>query len=100
MSPSGKRARLGSDRILNLGPKSSDMLREIGVNDGADLERIGAVMAYRILKDRFPGVSLNMLYGLEAALTGRTWLDLTPEEKQRLRDEADALKWDRGSSSA
>lgn len=84
---------------LNLGPKSTTWLQEIGVHSTSDLERLGVVVTYRILKDRFPGVSFNMLYALEGALTGRSWREITPDEKARLRQEADAVKRSAGGQS-
>jgi DNA transformation protein and related proteins len=75
--------------FLNIGPKSMAWLQEIGIHTRADLEQLGSVMAYRILRDRFPNVSLNMLYALEGALTGRKWNEFTSDEKARLRREAE-----------
>jgi hypothetical protein len=75
-------------RLMNIGPVSTQWLNEIGVFTKADLEQMGAVMAYRILKHRRPEVSLNLLYGLHAALTGVHWNALSPEEKARLRQDA------------
>jgi len=75
-------------RLKNVGPKSARLLEEIGIHTLADLEKVGSVFAYRILRHRFSGVTLNMLYGLEATLRDIHWLELTPEDKAGLRNAA------------
>lgn len=78
-------------RLRNIGPVSTQMLNEIGVFTRQDLEEMGAVMAYKIIRhQRSGGVSLNLLYALEGALTDQHWSELLPEVKARLREEAEA----------
>jgi hypothetical protein len=56
-----------------------------------DLEAVGAVEAWRRVKERFPGrVTIVLLYGLEGALLGLPWNDLPPEVVERLND---AVGW-------
>ncbi|MGQ0597865.1 TfoX/Sxy family DNA transformation protein [Aquabacterium sp.] len=59
--------------LKNLGPKSLEMLAKAGVHSGEDLKRLGAVMAYARTKAVCPKASLNLLWALEGALTGRDW---------------------------
>ncbi|MGO4573502.1 TfoX/Sxy family DNA transformation protein [Microvirga sp. 2TAF3] len=62
-----------------VGPVTRGWLEEAGIGTVADLQSMGSVEAYRRLKFMFPKrVSLNALYGLEAALRGCHWLDLPP----------------------
>ena len=78
-------------RIGNLGPKSSAWLHEIGIHTMEEIEALGVVETYRRLKDAFPNkVSLNMLYGLQAAVLNISWLELTPDLKQQLRDQVES----------
>ena len=42
------------ESLPNLGPKSSAWLRAAGIATVADLRRLGAVVAYRIVKQREP----------------------------------------------
>jgi DNA transformation protein and related proteins len=70
-------------------------LEEAGIRTVSDLKAVGSVEAYRRLKFMLPRqVSLNALYGLEAALRGCHWLDLPQDVKaalqrqERLTDEA------------
>lgn len=76
--------------IQTIGPVSMGWLREIGIHSRADLETIGSVEAYRRAKVLHPDrVSLNSLYGLEAALRNIHWRALPPPLKEELRAEAE-----------
>jgi DNA transformation protein len=74
--------------LPNLGPKSSQWLRQIGVTTIADLKQLGPVVAYRLVKQRQPRASLNLLWSLAAGLKGQDWRTLTDQTKDRLRREA------------
>lgn len=81
--------------LKGLGPTSTKMLADINVHTLADLQEMGSVFAYRVLKHRFASVSLNMLYGLEAAVRDVHWLSLSQDDKEQLRAAAtDELKID------
>jgi DNA transformation protein len=56
------------ESLRNLGPKSGHWLREVGIHTIADLQRIGPVVAYRIIKQRQPSTSLNLLWAMAAGL--------------------------------
>jgi len=76
--------------IKNMGPKSSLWLHEIGIDTLEDLEAIGAVEAYRRLKTARPTeVSLNALWGMQAALLNIHWNALTAEMKADLKSQLD-----------
>ena len=91
-TPSGSHDDLGIpvENLRNLGPTSADWLREIGVGTRAELERLGPVLAYQLVKERHPNISLNLLWAMVAALTDRDWRQLSGEEKKRLLAEVDA----------
>ncbi|HYO30689.1 MAG TPA: TfoX/Sxy family protein [Thermomicrobiales bacterium] len=68
-------------------PLSREWLRAVGIESSEDLEAVGAVEAWRRVKERFPGrVTIVLLYGLEGALLGLPWNDLPPEVVERLND--------------
>ncbi|MFN8486357.1 MAG: TfoX/Sxy family DNA transformation protein [Caldilineaceae bacterium] len=72
--------------LPKLGPQSTEWLVAVGLHSLADVEQIGVVEAYRRVKAAFPDrVTLNLLYGLQAALLKISWLDLPPEMKDALR---------------
>jgi DNA transformation protein len=80
-------------RLMNLGPASERALPEVGIHSIEQLREIGAVEAYLRLRARDPDrTSLNALYALEGALTGRHWRDFDDPYKQRLRDEVERFR--------
>jgi DNA transformation protein len=70
--------------LKNLGMASVNILRAIGINTYDDLERIGAVEAYRRIKARDINVSKVMLYALQGALMDVHWNDLPADIKAKL----------------
>jgi DNA transformation protein and related proteins len=74
--------------IKNIGAKTQEWLAEIGVYSLEDVERLGVVMVYRRLKERFPEkVSLNALWGLQGAVMGINYSQIPPEVKAALLEE-------------
>ncbi len=81
------------DLLPNLGPTSTGWLNAIGVHTRRDLEKIGAVEAYAMLKAHGYRASLNLVYAIEGALTGRDWNRLPAKRKAQLKTAAaDAVK--------
>lgn len=74
--------------LRNLGPKSGEWLKAVGFSTIGDLRNVGAVVAYKIVKQRF-SVSLNLLWAMVAGLQDKDWRSLTEEDKRRLRQEVD-----------
>jgi len=78
--------------LPGVGPVTQSWLEEAGIGTVGELRRLGSLEAYRRLKFMLPKrVSLNALYGLEAALRGCHWLDLPQDVKAALRQEARAV---------
>jgi DNA-3-methyladenine glycosylase I len=79
--------------LPNLGPHVSRWLADIGVRTRRDLEKLGAVQAYRSLRERGHPARLNLVYAIEGALRGiardRLPLALKTELKARV---AEAMK--------
>lgn len=73
--------------LRNLGPTSAAWLREVGVHSVQDLQSLGPVAAFRLVKNKRPEVSLNLLWAIVAGLSDRDWRDLSDEEKANLRRE-------------
>ena len=75
-------------RVGSLGPKTSALLRSVDLNTLADLEQVGAVAAYLRLRAAYPeGITLNALWGIQAAIMGIDWRDLPEDIKSQLRRE-------------
>jgi nucleotidyltransferase/DNA polymerase involved in DNA repair len=79
------------ESLRNLGPASAAWLREAGVETVEDLARLGAVVAYRLVKRREPKASLNLLWALAAGLDDIDWRDLSAERKAALKAELGSL---------
>ena len=71
--------------MRNIGPVSRRWLDEVGIVTLDDLKKVGAVVAYRMVKARYPGATLNLLWSLEGAITGVDWRALPAERKSELR---------------
>lgn len=72
--------------LKGIGPKSRFWLHEMGINTVEEIESLGVVEVYKRLKIAFPNeVTLNMLYGLHAALLKIHWKAITPEMKAELQ---------------
>jgi DNA transformation protein len=83
-----------SDELLelkNLGKTSAQWLHASGIHSASDLQRLGAVDAYRAVKARGFGASKVLLYAIEGALMDVNWNQLPAEHKARLNDLLDAL---------
>jgi predicted flap endonuclease-1-like 5' DNA nuclease len=70
--------------LPNLGPVSARRLAEAGITSVAALRRLGAIEAWRRVRAHWPGASLNLLWALEGALTGRGWQEVARTERTRL----------------
>lgn len=73
--------------LKNIGTASANILHSVGINSYDDLKAVGAVEAYRRIKQRDIKVSKVMLYALQGALMNTHWNDLAPELKYQLLDE-------------
>lgn len=72
--------------LKGLGPKSRQCLMAIGIYSKSDLERMGPVNAFIKIKHQCRELkpSLNLLYGLVAALEGVHWREVARNDKYRL----------------
>jgi DNA transformation protein len=76
--------------MKNMGPKSSEWLASVGVHSLDDIARVGVVETYQRVKAAYPEkVSLNLLYGLQAALLDLPWNELPLDIKEELRRQVD-----------
>lgn len=70
------------------------MLAKAGITTVAELRRLGAVRAYAMVKATGANASLNLLWGLEGALTGLPWQVVAREHKLSLLLALEALNSD------
>jgi DNA transformation protein and related proteins len=72
--------------MKNMGPKSSEWLASVGIHTLDDVAKLGVVESYKRVKAAYPEkVSLNLLYGLQAALLDLPWNELPPDIKEELK---------------
>jgi DNA transformation protein and related proteins len=72
--------------MKNIGPKSREWLAFVGVHTLDDVAKLGVVETYKRVKAAYPEkVSLNLLWGLRAALLDLPWNELPPDIKSELR---------------
>jgi DNA transformation protein len=73
--------------LHSLGPVTAKRLAEVGIGTAAELRRVGAVAAYLRLRHRFGrDVTLNALYGLDAAVRDVHWRSIEESRKAELRE--------------
>ncbi len=62
--------------LKSLGPKSQEMLAKAGITSIEQLTELGSIEAYVRTKEKTPAASLNLLWGLESALSGEPWQEV------------------------
>ena len=76
--------------MRHMGPKSSEWLASVGVHTLDDVVNLGVVETYKRIKAAYPEkVSLNLLYGLQAALLDLPWNELPPDIKEELKQQVE-----------
>jgi DNA transformation protein len=70
--------------LPNFGPKSQQMLAQAGIKTIEQLRELGAVRAYVQVKRAGTNASLNLLWAMEGALTGRHWQDVAKKDRLSL----------------
>jgi DNA transformation protein len=70
--------------LTQLGPASQAMLAKAGIRSDVALRRLGAVQAYARTKAACPQASLNLLWSLEGALSGRHWREVAEIDRASL----------------
>lgn len=79
------------EKLRNIGPKSGELLRAIGITTYAELAEVGTLESWRRVKAIAPyRVSLNWLYAIEGALTDTHWNQLPQPVIDELRAAAAA----------
>jgi len=79
------------EKLSNLGPQSASWLRDSGIKTIDELENVGAVAAFQIVRTRGCPATLNLLYALQAGLSQRDLRDLTAAEKDDLKSQLEGL---------
>ena len=70
--------------LSGLGPKSQQMLAEAGIHTVEQLRELGSIEAYLRTKKLNASASLNLLSGLESAITGEHWQTVAKKHRTSL----------------
>lgn len=74
-----------SDHI-NIGKDTETKLIQVGIGSYEDLVSLGSEVAFIRLQTIDPGACLSLLYGLEGAIEGTKWHELSSEKKMLLQE--------------
>lgn len=76
--------------MKNIGPKSRQWPASVGIHTLDDVAKLGVVETYKRVKAVYPEkVTLNMLWGLQAALLDIPWDELPPDIKAILKQQVE-----------
>ena len=78
--------------LPNLGPASERMLHAAGIHTPAALRALGSVPAFVAVRQAGQQPSLNLLWALEGALSGRDWKSVAQQERPALLMQLDDLE--------
>jgi DNA transformation protein len=81
---SAKPAAPDPGALPNLGPRSRELLERAGIGSMERLREAGSVRAYVAVKRAGGRPSLNLLWALEGALTGRRWQEVARDDRTTL----------------
>jgi DNA transformation protein len=68
------------------------MLTKAGIEDEARLRALGSVAAYLAVKRVWSGASLNLLWALEGAVSGRHWREVAQQDRLALLLQLESLQ--------
>jgi DNA transformation protein and related proteins len=72
-------------KLPNIGKKTEQHLNEVGIYSKEDLEKVGALNAWRKIKGNYPykDICICALYALIGAIEGICWYEL-PEDLKNI----------------
>jgi hypothetical protein len=78
------------ENLRKLGSTTTACLREAGIITISELERLGPVLAYQLVKQKQANTNINLFLALAGALAGKDWRDLSEQEISALRQELES----------
>ncbi|MBZ9571711.1 TfoX/Sxy family protein [Methanobrevibacter sp. TMH8] len=73
-------------KLPNIGKVLESQLNKIGIKTAKDLEECGSHEAWLAIKENDPSACYNRLCGIEGAIQGIRWHDLSDTDKKSLKD--------------
>ena len=81
-----------NDKLLNLGPRSLEMMSKAGIHSLEDLRALGSVEAYLKVRRVWKDASLNLLWAMEGAVSGRQWREVAKHDRLDLLTRLEAVQ--------
>lgn len=78
--------------MMNIGKEMARKLTSVGIDTPEKLVELGAMQAFRKLKEAYPNVCLVHLYTLEGAIFNTEYNRLSEDRKKELKAFSDSLK--------
>ena len=78
--------------LPNMGKETVRRLKEVGIHTASELKAVGTEQAFLRLRALDPGACLSLLCGLEGAIQGIRWHNISPERKDELKHFLKMLK--------
>lgn len=78
--------------MMNIGKEMARKLISVGIDTPEKLIELGAMQAFRKLKEAYPNVCLVHLYTLEGAIFNTEYNRLSEDRKKELKAFSDSLK--------
>jgi DNA transformation protein len=79
-------------KLKNLGKNSQEMLAAAGITSERQLQTKGAAAAFMAVKRAGCNPSLNLLWAIEGALTGRDWKEVAKNDRLSLLTQVEILE--------
>ncbi|MHA8088220.1 TfoX/Sxy family DNA transformation protein [Aquirufa sp. Wall-65K1] len=73
------------EEIRNFGPYTIGILHQIGIYTEQDLLSTDYPSISQKLKERGIQPNLNIFYGIEMAIQGKVWTEISAQEKQEIK---------------
>lgn len=73
-------------KLPNIGKVIEEQLLQVGIETSEQLKEIGSKQAWLSIKAIDPSACYNRLCGLEGAIQGIRWHDLSDEDKKALKE--------------
>lgn len=70
----------------NIGKDTATKLIQVGITSFAELKEAGTEQAFLRLQTLDAGACIQLLFGLEGAIEGIPYTQLSPQKKQELRE--------------
>jgi DNA transformation protein len=70
----------------NIGKDTATKLIQVGITSSAELKEAGTEQAFLRLQTLDPGACIQLLFGLEGAIEGIPYTQLSPQKKLELRE--------------